>query len=59
MDIYQSVDMTFKMEDSEVFVKDKTDWIRVDDQSMLMDQMVEDCDFCDWMDDCRGDLREE
>ena len=46
---YQSMDMTFKMVESEVFVKDNTDWIKVDDQSMLMDQMMEDCDFCDWI----------
>lgn len=51
---YQSMDMTFKMVDSDVFVKDKTDWVRVDDRSMLMDQMVEDCDFCDWMEDSIG-----
>ena len=51
---YQSMDMTFKMVESEVFVKDNTDWIRVDDQSMLMDQMMEDCDFCDWMEDSIG-----
>ena len=51
MNHYISGDMTFSKEGDDIFILCDNEWHPVGDGSLLMEQMIEDCDFCDWMEE--------